>query len=352
VRAYYRADVRPQLRKKLSRKRLEQYDTALRRLEKFTGGRPRLGDVTHELLTEFKRWLPSRRVTKSTAKNYAGCIRMIAKAWRGELVPRIEPLPPAAPGTLRHYFEHTYKPEAMFHCTPASVAMSERAIRHLYRHIGRDVQLAELSDSLVAEFLKSLLAGGLAAATVNTRRAPLLAVWNHAFTNRVVDRAPRVRKAKEIRNPPEAWSVAELRNLLGAARRFRPGDRYGSSIPCNLWWTSALLVAYDTALRRGSLMAIRRDDVDLANRILRVDGGTMKTLKGQVFRLSVETAAALSEIWQAPRELVFGGVKTRTQYKHFALLSRIGRDPPAPAQGVQHVPRAAPLHGDARKLPV
>jgi integrase len=319
VRVFYQVEFRPQLVRRLGVKRREQYETALRRFEKFVGGRPRLGDLTHDRLLEFKRWLPSRRVTKSTARNYAGCVRAIAKAWRGELVPRIEPLPPARPGTLRHYFEHTYKHEAMFNCKPDSVAMTERAIRKLYRHLGRDVELVELCDSLIANFLKSLLESGMAAATVNTRRAPLLAVWNHAFHNRLIDRAPRVRKAKEIRNPPEAWNVKELRELLAAARRFRPGECYGS-IPCDRWWAAVLMIAYDTALRRGSLMAIRRDNIDLASRILRVDGVAMKNLRGQIFRLSVQTTAAIADIWQSPRELLFGGLAPRTQYKHFALI--------------------------------
>jgi hypothetical protein len=41
---------------------------------------------------------------------------------------------------------------------------------------------------MIADFLKAILAKGMSATTVNNYRAVLLAVWNHAFTNRVVDR--------------------------------------------------------------------------------------------------------------------------------------------------------------------
>jgi len=80
------------------------------------------------------------------------------------------------------------------------------------------------------------------------------------------------------------------------------------------------LIAYDTALRRASLLAIRRDDIDLVNRWLRIDGRTMKTLKGQNFRLSEATVAAIQEMWEPPRELLFGAIHPRMQFKHFGLL--------------------------------
>jgi integrase len=207
----------------------------------------------------------------------------------------------------------------MFTCDPESIAQTLRAIRRLRKHLGRDVEIRELSDGILADFLKSQLSKGLSVATVNNYRAVLLAVWNHAFTNRVVDRAPRVKKLKEVWNPPEAWTVPELKKLLAAARRFRPGDSYGPT-PCDRWWPALLLIAYDTALRRRTLLAIRRDDIDLAAGLLRVDGRTTKTLKGQVFRLSAETVAAVRDIWDPPRELLFGDVKPRTQYKHFDFL--------------------------------
>jgi integrase len=113
--------------------------------------------------------------------------------------------------------------------------------------------------------------------------------------------------------------VAELSQLLAAARRFRPGESYGPT-PCNLWWAAMLLVAYDTALRQRTLLAIRRGDIDLAGGLLYVDGATTKTLKGQAFRLSGDTLAAIRAMWEPPRELLFGDVKRRLQYKHFDSL--------------------------------
>jgi integrase len=319
LRAYYTSVFRPAALKRLSRKRVEQYDSALRRFEKFVGGGPRLGSVTHELLADFTKSLRSRRTSPKLSTNLAGCICKIVREWDGTAAPRVEVLPPAEPGTLRHYFEETYKPEVMFACDPESANNTLRAIRRLRQHMGRDVLLSELSDGIAADFLQSLRKKGMSTTSTNNYRAVLIAVWNHAFMNCVVDRAPRIKKLKQVYNPPEAWSINELRALAAAAQRFRPGECYGQT-PCDRWWSALLMIAYETALRRRSLMAIRRDDIDLSRCLLVVDGSNTKTLKGQVFRLSVETIEAIKAISDPPRELLFSDVKEGILYKHFGLL--------------------------------
>ncbi len=319
LRKYYLAVFRPALCERVCGKRVLQFDIALRRFEEFAGGRTRLGSVSHELLAEFENAFRSRGCSKQLASQSAQCIRSIISDWDGTAALRREVVPPPKPGTLRWYFEEIYKPEVMFNCQELSVAWHVRALRRFRAFVGHDVKLSDLNDSLIAAFLKSLLGKGIAATTANNYRAHLLAVWNHAFENRQTDRAPRIKKLKEIRNPPEAWSVADLRKLLNAARHFRPGQFYGP-IPCDRWWPAILLIAYDTALRRGSLTAIRCADVDLSNRLLRIDGATMKTLKGQNFRISEATVAAVREIVDPSRELLFGNVHRAIQFKHFGFL--------------------------------
>lgn len=110
-----------------------------------------------------------------------------------------------------------------------------------------------------------------------------------------------------------------MKKLLAAARRFRPGHKYGP-LRCDRWWPALLHVAYDCALRRSSLLAIRQDHIDLAGRWLLVEGDTTKTLKGQSFKLSDDTVAALREIWEPARERIFEFVAARTIDKQFDLL--------------------------------
>jgi integrase len=329
VRSYYLKEFRPTVERRLHPTHLDTYDTALRRFERFTGGRPRLGDVTAELVAEFQHASRSQRCCEQRARNFASCIRRIIHEWSGENPPRVE-VPAPEPGTLRHYAETVYIPTRMIDCKPLSIQDVRRAVLQLPEQMGRDVRLDELDDSMIAEFLKATIDAGRSRATANNRRANLLAVWNHAFREGVIDRAPRLRKLREVRNVPEAWSHSEMKRILAAARRFRPSELY-AGVRANLLWTAILLVAYETGLRRGSLFALRHEDVDLERGWIVADGSTTKTLRGQSFRISEETIAALRAIWHPPRERLFDGIKPRRQYEHFRLILE--------ATGVKQPPR-------------
>jgi integrase len=126
-------------------------------------------------------------------------------------------------------------------------------------------------------------------------------------------------KLKQIYTPPDAWTTAEFRQLYSATRRFRPGESYEAT-PCGLWWSCLLLIAFGTALRRRTLLAIRHRDIDLASGLLHIRGETTKTRQGQVFRLSDEAIDAIRAIWDPARDLLFTPIKPRTQYKHFDML--------------------------------
>ncbi|MFO0791933.1 MAG: tyrosine-type recombinase/integrase [Pirellulales bacterium] len=321
LRAYYLSECRPTIIDRYSSKTVQRYDQALRRFEKFVGGRPRLGSITHELLLQFVSSLPSRRCSAHYAKMLGGCIRAVVRHWRGDLLPRLEMVPPPSSGTLRHWFEQHYRVEEMYDCKSSSVADTRRALVALRKFCGNeDVMIESLTSSLIANFLQHLWEGGKPPVSINNKyRAPLLAVANHALQTLGLDRAIRVKKLREIRNPPRAWTVEEMKRLLAAAQRFRPGNYYGT-LRCDQFWTALIRVSYETGLRRAALFAIQQNNVDLESGWLTVDGNTQKALKGQCFKLSDDTISALASIWAPHRELLFSGVSLRTIDKHFDSL--------------------------------
>jgi integrase len=81
------------------------------------------------------------------------------------------------------------------------------------------------------------------------------------------------------------------------------------------------LVAYYTGLRRGSLLAICRDDFDLKTELLYVPGENMKNRHGQMFQLGADAVAAIENIWLPQRLLLFPSQHhAGTLSKHFAQI--------------------------------
>ena len=288
-------------------------------LQKFVGGRPTLGSVTYSLLIEFARSMQSRRCSQKNAKMLAGCIRSIVRAWNGEALARVLALPPAAPGSLRHYFEQCYRPQVLFNCKCNTAKDHERSQRALYHSAGGDVPLNELRDATVVKLLDELRDRGMPSTTVNKypSNTGYRSATKHSTRGSSSGRCVFEKKLREVLNQPESWTLDEMKKLLAAARRFRIGETYGP-LQCNAWWAAMLHVAYETGLRRGSLLSIRQSDI--AAGWLTIDGSNTKSLKGQSFRLSEKTISALREIWEPEQNMVFDHCPPYALNKHFGLL--------------------------------
>jgi integrase len=344
LRDFYLAMFLPSARRRLSKKRIETYDSALRRFERFVGGKPQLGSVDNLLLQEFAQHLFKRQregkgyaygVSKQHARQLAGCIRQIVRAWSGDRLPHRLPLPPADPGTVRHYAETVYIREVLFDAKRHTQKKVVGVMRKLREHLGRDILLSEQTDSLAAGFFRVLLDQGKPASTINSGyRAPWFCVWNHAYFRDLVARPPRTKKLKETINAPDSLTIAEARRLIEAATCYRPGESYGD-IRCNLWWRACLLTLWVTGLRRGSLLSIRRDDVDFENGLVYVPGENMKTGRAQNFHLGADALEAIGQIWLPRRELLFEscwGVRTMTD--HLAEIFKAAEIRPSRRKGM------------------
>ena len=136
------------------------------------------------------------------------------------------------------------------------------AVRQFERWAGRTLSVYDLSEDIIRRFLADFRRTH-AGSTTNSRRRDLLAVWQCAFDEDYLDRPPRrtkIRRATESPKIPEAWTPEEVGRIL-KAMKVETGSI--ASIPAPDWWTSLLLVAYDSGERRKALLATAPDDLSL-----------------------------------------------------------------------------------------
>jgi integrase len=337
---FYQSDFRPTAAERITERSLRLYDQAINRLEKFVGHAPQLGEITSDLLARFaSHAVTQRKRRKFTARRHARdlarSIRIIVNAWHGDALPagpREEAVPPPEPGTVAHHCE-VYIREEMFNCDQHSIDTKRLTFRTLYQFAGRHVRLEDQTDALAADFFNWLLKLGKPATTVNRYRREWFCVWRHAHDRELVDRLPRVKRLKETLSTPDSWSVREMQRILAAARNFRESEFYGP-VPCNLFWSAILHVAFVTGLRRRSLLAVRHADLDLQAGTLYVPGDNMKNRRAQTFRLSAECASACGRIWHPPRPLFFPAPGGNRLYLHFDQVLAAAEIPPSRRKGL------------------
>jgi len=211
--------------------------------------------------------------------------------------------PDAESGTVLHFYRTAYRPQQLIDATPDSRGDFERTFRYMRRTFGRDVLLSDLCDSLAAEFLGNLKTRGLKPKTINGHRARLLAVWRFGCDRDQVAVLPRIKKLKEHLDEPDAWTEGEASRIIKAAEQLEMPPISG--IPANEFWRALLLVGYWTALRRGSLFALLRADVDLSTGLLYVRPTGIKNRHGKSFYLGADAIEAVGQIWTPERELIF-----------------------------------------------
>ncbi|MEX2171344.1 MAG: site-specific integrase [Pirellulales bacterium] len=321
---FYTTTFRPKAVLTKSKTRVEVFDLGLRLMEKMSPG-IELEAITEKTLSDLHAFAIKLGHAKIHVNQVYGGLRVIVRAWNPDALDssrsRNDALPPTLPGSVREYAEAVYIPQAMIGCTAGAVQKTRVAIASLSEHYGRDVLLTELNDSLAAEHLKWLVALGKAASTINSGyRAPLFAVWNHAVSNGVLDRPPRVKKLKEDRDEPDSLSIDQVRRLFEAAERFRPGLKYGA-IPCELFWPALLRTLWWTGLRRAALLSIECRNVDLDQGILSIPPDKMKNKRGKTYRLGADAVEAIAGIMLPVRDKLFEtGFNPNTLGRHLRSL--------------------------------
>jgi len=143
---------------------------------------------------------------------------------------------------------------------PASVELLRVSCRLLASYLERSPTLPDLSDDTLNGFVQWLEAGRRPA-TVKKHRANILSLWRDAWHGNLVEDPPaRIRVVRLERSLPDAWTIEEIQQLISTAEKMR-GRFRKTLIPKSWFWHSMILGLWDTGLRIGDLLEVRRPRV-------------------------------------------------------------------------------------------
>lgn len=165
------------------------------------------------------------------------------------------------------------------------------------RWSGGPVALSDLDEMAVSEWLRDL-ALTRSPSTCRSKRTQIVALWRAAADDGLCD--PPRRRIRSVRvpwRPPVAFTYDEVRRLVAAAETL---PRWHS---CGLrraaWWSLAIRVAWDTALRLGDETRLRVDQIGADGTIALTQH---KTGAPWIGRLSPSTLTLAREtVAQCPR---------------------------------------------------
>lgn len=184
---------------------------------------------------------------------------------------------------------------------PETVRQYAICARLFEQWAGGPVQLVDLDEQSVSEWLREYAASGVKPQTVRSKKVGILALWRAAADQGLCE--PPTRRIRAVRcpwRPPVAWDWEEVSALLAACQQLKRWHKCG--LRRSAWFDLAVRVAWDSGLRRGDQLALPVSAV-------RPDGTVAicqsKTSRPVVFRLAPSTMDALAlSLEIAPRDLV------------------------------------------------
>ena len=149
------------------------------------------------------------------------------------------------------------------------------------------VHVHQITTDLVRAWIVDMKERGLSNNTTARRIHALRSFWRYLLDTDIVDYDPlrKVSTPRRVRPVPTYLRADELRAILDAAQRYRD-----VLIAFRNYALMAVLIY--TGIRRGELINLRLGDVDLQNRLLRING---KGGRWRVVPLAEEAYAALSD---------------------------------------------------------
>jgi integrase len=136
----------------------------------------------------------------------------------------------------------------------------------------------------------------------------------------ILERVPWAKPPREVEGVPQIIPLEQFSDCIRATVVMKVPKVPGIKPPT--WWRALLLVAWNTALRVGTLLTMRMDEIDWQNQRLVLPAGRMKSRRPMIVHLNGAAMEALQSI-RTDRELVFPWQSAqygRTFYRHFHEL--------------------------------
>lgn len=197
------------------------------------------------------------------------------------------------------------------------------SIDRIERFIQAAPALSDLSDDLLNRWVAAMLATDLSRRTVRSQRNNILMLWRDAYSEGLVDVGPRrIRKVNCPKLIPDASPPDRLAPLLDEARKLT-GRFQRSRVRRREFWLAFIMVEWETGLRLGDLLSLRREWINDAG-VLTIS--QHKTGWPLIRPLSEECRAAINDVFPPERETIFGDALSRghVQKQFRRLLAAIG----------------------------
>lgn len=172
------------------------------------------------------------------------------------------------------------------------------AISDFSRFLGHPAEVLDLRKENVNQWIQSKIDSQCASATVKTRRNAIMALWRWAYENDIVTEEPkRIRKVRLSYAGVDAWTPEEITRLVATAMEGKDSYLGTTGLVHSLFFASLISAGYDTALRLGDLLALRREMIVVKNRCGYIRVVESKTGKVKSARLYPHTMRLIDQLW-------------------------------------------------------
>ncbi len=229
------------------------------------------------------------------------------------------------PLSVLDYATDFYAPDRL-DLAPGSLQQIRIAIGLLDRFHQSPVALERLSREFLIDWMRWLAdVRRLAPATINRKRAAVMAIWTDAAARGQAPPVPqsrspldRVPKRIEPERVPVTWSLPEIDRIFAAAARL-PGAWEGVRV--SLCWVLGLLLFWDTGGRLAEVLAAEMRFMDVERKTLFMPAEHRKgRRRDRLYTLHAQTMEVFRSTLPSPRRRVFP-----FPYKHRQIWSHLKR---------------------------
>jgi integrase len=204
---------------------------------------------------------------------------------------------------LESFYETYFEPLKLRGRADNTRRLYRTTLRTFGKFLTRPPELNDLTDDTVSRFLDWFLRLPRSPFSANKERSNLLAIWRFACRKNFVDHWPDVEPDAEPERIPQAWTAAQIAQLLAACNDVKGTI---SGVPACLWWRTLHLVAWDTGERIGGIRDLRWSHVDRVGGWVLVPAELRKGGKAdRIYRLADDTLASLAELRAVSAKYVF-----------------------------------------------